>query len=72
MPEPASPTLRSNLRDSVGNGRTNHPDDLRWVKEALRLMGRYKGGEGTPYIDRTLAQAMKATSVTAAYAATAF
>lgn len=59
MPEPSSPTLRSNLRDSVGNGRTNHPDDLRWVKEALRLMGRYSGGENAPYIDRALVQAIE-------------
>jgi Putative peptidoglycan binding domain len=53
------PDRNSNLRDSVGNGRANHPEDLRWVKEALRLMGRYNGGEDTPYIDRTLARAIE-------------
>jgi hypothetical protein len=53
------PDRTSNLRDSVGNGRTNHPEDLRWVKEALRLMGRYNGGGDTPYIDRTLARAIE-------------
>jgi hypothetical protein len=59
LQETSSPDRTSNLRDSVGNGRTNHLEDLRWVKEALRLMGRYDGGKDTPYIDRTLARAIE-------------
>lgn len=32
------------LTDKVGNGRTNHQADVRWVKEALRHLGRYDAG----------------------------
>ncbi|MBD0273420.1 MAG: hypothetical protein ICV73_16010 [Acetobacteraceae bacterium] len=29
------------LQGRVGNGRTNHPEDVLWVKAALRPLGRY-------------------------------
>ncbi|HYG85077.1 MAG TPA: peptidoglycan-binding domain-containing protein [Azospirillum sp.] len=50
----------SNLRDRVGNGLPNRPDDLLWVKEALQRLGRYNDrGERHPYIDRALHEAIQ-------------
>lgn len=48
------------LRGRVGNGRTNHLEDVLWVKAALRLLGRYWEREPHGYITRTLDDAIQA------------
>lgn len=56
MPTLPKPNQKSsNLSDRVGNGRANRPEDVLWVKEALRQLGRFNdGGPRHPYIDRRL------------------
>lgn len=47
------------LTAKVGNGRTNHRADVRWVKEAFKHLGRYDAGpEPHGYIDRELLDAI--------------
>jgi hypothetical protein len=49
------------LTGMVGNGRTNHQTDVRWMKEALQHLGRYcDGPEPHGYIDRELHDAIHA------------
>lgn len=58
QPTTAERTI-SNLTDCFGNGRTNEPRDVMWVKEALRLLGRYDHeDEPHPFIDRRLHDAV--------------
>ena len=69
QPEPARDAPKDNgaasarpetcLADKVGNGRTNRQADVRWVREALRHLGRCSGGpEAHGYIDRELHDAV--------------
>ena len=48
------------LRGRVGNGRTNHLEDVLWVEAALRLLGRYWEREPHGYITRALDDAIQA------------
>ena len=48
------------LQGRVGNGRTNHPEDVLWVKTALGLLGRYWEREPDGYITRKLDDAIQA------------
>jgi hypothetical protein len=63
------------LQGRVGNGRTNHPEDILWLKDALRLLGRYWEPERHCYITRPPARSTAPSmpaSATAASGATAF
>lgn len=61
MPVMSSPpNRRSNLGDRVGNGMTNRPQDILWVKEVLRHLGRYNhAGPPNPIIERALHEAIQ-------------
>lgn len=53
------PRRRSNLRDQVGDGFPNNPQDILWLKQALGCLGRYNDrGDAHPFIDRALATAV--------------
>jgi hypothetical protein len=55
----APPQRRSNLRDRVGDGLPNDPQDILWLKQALSRLGRYNDrGDAHPFIDRALATAV--------------
>jgi hypothetical protein len=57
-PQPP-PGRRSNLRDRVGDGLPNDPQDILWLKRALSRLGRYNDrGEAHPFIDRALMNAI--------------
>lgn len=50
---------RTNLRDRIGDGLPNDPQDILWLKEALSRLGRYNDRSGRhPYIDRALVNAV--------------
>lgn len=73
MPVMSSPPDRpSNLGNRVGNGMTNRPQDILWVKEVLRHLGRYNhAGPPNPTSTARCTTPSRATSATAACAATA-
>lgn len=49
----------SRIKDTVGNGRTNRPEDVLWVKQALQDLGRYRDRhERHGYLDRDLHEAI--------------
>lgn len=47
------------LQGRVGDRRASHPEDVLWLKAALRLLGRYNDRERHGYITRALDDAIK-------------
>lgn len=47
------------LQGRVGDGRVNHLEDVLWLKDALRLLGRYWERDQHGYITRPLDEAIK-------------
>lgn len=56
---PETESAATRLQGRVGDGRTNHPEDVLWLKAALRLLGRYWEREAHGYITRPLDEAIK-------------